>query len=166
MDSRRFVVARVMLAFRAMRGVALLALVAGCAYQPGSFDAWGHDFAGRRSTVGCLDLSILRRGDHTVNPVLAYEFGNRCDRPVTVDLQAVAVVAKATGGDAPMIPYDPHHEIRALPLDGHSTGSEAIEYRMTADAGTRLSVCVDAASVVDATTSDWQCFDEPSSVTR
>jgi hypothetical protein len=166
MKSRRFAVARVMLAFGAMQGAALLAIVAGCAYQPGSFDTWGHDFAGRRSTVGCVDLSILRRGDHAANPVLAYDFGNRCDRPVTVDLQAVAVVAKATGGDAPMIPYDPDHEIRALPLDGRSAGSEAIEYRMTADAGVRLSVCVDAATVVDTTTSNWQCFDEPSGVPR
>jgi hypothetical protein len=80
---------------------------------------------------------------------------------VTIDLETVAVVAKTTRGDAVMLPYDPHYEIHALPLDGRSVGSETIEYRMTADAGPMLSICVDAASVVDPTTSNWQCFDQP-----
>ena len=114
-----------MLDSSAMRGAVMLA-IAGCAYQPGSFDTWGHDFSGRRSTVGCVDLAIARR-DHVAGPVLAYDFGNRCDAPVTIDLRAIAVVAKTARGDAPMVPYDPGNEIRALPLDGRSAGFERFD---------------------------------------
>jgi hypothetical protein len=149
-----------------MRGVCLLAMSAGCAYRAGSFGAWGHDFPGRRTTIGCLDLAIERRADNPTGPVLAYDFGNRCDGPLLIDLHTTSVVARTAHGDLVMLPYDPERKIRALPLDGRSVGSEAIEYR-TDLAGTELTaICVDAASVVGIMTPDWQCFAQPSQITE
>jgi len=145
-----------------MRRVLLFATVTGCAYRAGSFGAWNHDFAGRRTTVGCLDLAIERRADHPTGQVLAYDFGNRCDEPLTVDLKTASVVARTTQDDIAMLPYDPAHEIRPLPLDGGSVGAEAIEYRMDRAGGPLVAICVDAASVLGQTVSDWQCFAEPS----
>jgi len=147
-----------------MRSALLLATLVGCAYRAGSFAAWGHDFPGRRTTVGCLDLSIERRADAPTGPVLAYDLGNRCDRPVTIDLETTSVVARTARGDLAMVPYDPDHELRALPLDGRSVGAEAIEYRLASEPAAVASVCVDASSVVASLTPDWQCFDSRPSV--
>jgi len=137
----------------------LLAVVAGCAYRAGSFESWGHDFAGRQTTVGCLDLAIEPRLETASGPVLAYDFGNRCDRPVVLDLGSTSVIAKTGGGNLAMVPIDPRHEIRALPLDARSVGAEAIAYRIDPPAAGVTAVCVDAASVVGDTPPDWQCFD-------
>lgn len=144
-----------------MRGTWLLAILVGCAYRAGSFASWGHDFDGRRTTVGCIDLSIDRRADHFGAPVLAYDFGNRCDQPVVIDLETTLVVAKTTQGDVPMVPFDPDREIRSLPVDGRSVGAEAIEYRTAVEGANVLAICVDAGSVVGISTPDWQCFDRP-----
>lgn len=75
-----------------MRAIALLWLV-GCSYGPGSF-AWpGQHFPGERATVGCLDIAVLRRPDMTEgemrSAVLEYQFGNRCNHHVVVDLVRV-----------------------------------------------------------------------------
>ncbi|HEX8115424.1 MAG TPA: hypothetical protein VF516_47180, partial [Kofleriaceae bacterium] len=97
----------------------------GCAYQPGSFAHAPHDFVGQRVTVGCLDVAVERRTDLSVgpalDPVLGYQFGNRCDHPALVDLGAVAVIGRnPAGADVALRPYDPRHELRPVALDGRS----------------------------------------------
>lgn len=121
--------------------------VAGCAYHGGSFADGAHTFPGRRATVGCLDLSIDRRAgvERGGATVLEYQFGNRCDRAITIDLARAAVVARtAEGATHVLAPYDPNGEMRALPLDGRRAGGEAIAYPI-AQLGAEL--CVDAASL-------------------
>ena len=103
----------------------LVIVVAACGYRAGSFALGRSDVAGARATYGCVDVDVSRRADHPGGPVLAYEFGNGCDHAVSVDLAAIPVVAR----DGDLQPYDPDRELRALPLDGRSTGGEAIEYR-------------------------------------
>lgn len=139
-----------------MRALVLLA-VAGCAYKPGSFTHFRQEFPGQRTTVGCIDVAIERRPDLTSGgTVLAYEFGNRCDRPATIDLANAKVLAQTFGGQRMELhPYDPNDEIRSLRIDGRTAGAEAIAY----PANERLAqVCVDAASIAGEFQSRWLCF--------
>lgn len=128
----------------------------GCAYQPGSFSYAPKTFTGQRVSVGCLDLAIERRADLEIGPVLAYQFANRCDRPMTIDLGAVAVVGRnPQGTDVTLRPYDPKGEIQPVALDGRNIGSEALAY--PADRA-MLEVCVDAATLSGAAGPRWLCF--------
>jgi hypothetical protein len=146
-----------MLAQTPMRAHWSLAALVACAYRPGSFSAWGHEFAGQRATLGCLDVAIERRTDSVTGSVLAYDLANRCDHALVVNLHDVSVVAKTTDGEVAMIPYDPEHELRAKALDGRSVGAETIEYRLERDAQL-LAVCVDTASLIVRATPRWECF--------
>jgi len=139
-----------------MRGVWLAAALVGCAYRAGSFSAWGHEFAGQRATLGCLDLAIDRRADGPLGAVVAYDLGNRCDHAIRVDLSEAAVVGRTGSGDVRLAPYDPMHELRAFWLDGRTVGRETIEYRSEEPIAAR-DLCVDAGSVVE-TGPYWQCF--------
>jgi hypothetical protein len=143
-----------------MRSAWLLATLAGCAYRASSFDAWGHEFRGVRTSVGCLDLAIEWRAEPVAESVLDYDFGNRCDRPVVVDLLTPTVVGKTAGDDVAMVPYDPLHELLPLPLDGRSLGTEAIEYRTTAATDVH-AICVDAAAVASSASPAWLCVARP-----
>lgn len=135
-----------------------LGLLVGCAYQPGSFHyrgatAWD---TGQRATVGCLDIAVARRADRDASAVVDYRFGNRCTRPVAVDLARVAVVARyADGTEAALEPYDPKRELRPTPLDGRLAGGEALAYPSARGA---TQICVDAASLVHADQPHWMCF--------
>jgi hypothetical protein len=138
-------------------------LVAGCAsYSPGAFHAatgqntaW---YVGKKATIGCLDVAIDRRADYDGHAVVDYRFGNRCIRPVDVDLARVAVVGKLAGGtEVALAPYDPRLEIRAVRLDGRLAGGEAIAYP-TPEPVARI--CVDAASLVHQQPAQWMCFGE------
>lgn len=140
-----------------MRAAVLSVALTACAYSPGSFSHFRQDFPGQRTTVGCIDLSVERRPDLTSGgTVLAYEFGNRCDRPATIDLANVAVKARTyTGKDLDLTPYDPEWQIRPLQIDGRIAGAEAIAY----PADERLAeVCVDVASLTHQTPARWLCF--------
>jgi hypothetical protein len=140
-----------------MRAAVLSVALTACAYSPGSFRHFRHDFPGQRTTVGCLDLAIERRPDLTTGgTVLAYEFGNRCDHPAVVDLASVEVVGRTVGGDeVKLAPYDPEREMRALAIDGRAAGQEAIAYpSMVALA----EVCVNAATVTHQGSPSWLCF--------
>ena len=139
-----------------MRAVVVVVGLAGCAYHPGSFYAPQASFAGRHATAGCLDLAIDRRVDmDPQTAVLAYSFGNRCARPAVVDLAHAAVVGRTmSGAEVTLAPYDPHHEIRVVELDGRSAAQEAIAY--PAEDGL-AQLCVDAGSVAHAP-SQWLCF--------
>ncbi|HEY0195808.1 MAG TPA: hypothetical protein VGC42_32060, partial [Kofleriaceae bacterium] len=86
--------------------------VAGCAYQPGSFDYAVHRFPGERVTVGCFDVAVERRADAPVGPVLGFDVANRCDHPQQLDFAALIVVGRdAAGHDVALAPYDPRHEL-------------------------------------------------------
>lgn len=140
-----------------MRAAVLSVALIGCAYRPGSFSHFRQDFPGQRTTVGCIDLAVERRPDLTSGgAVLAYEFGNRCDRPATIDLANVRVKARTySGTDLDLVAYDPDWQLRPLEIDGRAAGKEAIAY----PADERLAeVCVDIASVVQQGPARWLCF--------
>src|SRR5262245_15924812 len=100
-----------------MRIALLSCALIGCAYKPGSF-VWGtNEFPGQRATVGCLDVSVERRTDFPIGPVLGYQFANRCDHPTTVDLGSIAVIGRDTGGaEVALRAYDPRSELRPVTL--------------------------------------------------
>lgn len=136
---------------------ALALAVAGCAYQPGSFVRDTQPFPGVHATISCLDIGIDRRPDLELGQaVLAYAFGNRCDHAAVVDLADVAVVARDAAGHAVALrAFDPRHQLEALPLDGRSTGEEAIAYFGVAPGA---DVCVDTASIAHESPPQWRCF--------
>jgi len=139
-----------------MRAIWLLGAMAGCAYRAGSFSASGHEFAGQRATLGCLDLAIDRRPDAPLGAVLAYDLGNRCDHAIRIDLSAAAVVGRTSIGDTRLAPYDPLRELHPMALDGRAVGRETIEYRSEEPIAAR-DVCVDAGGLI-AAAPYWQCF--------
>src|SRR5690606_3122588 len=113
-------------------------------------------------TVGCLDLAIERQPDHGSSAVLGYTFGNRCDRPATVDLAWVHVIGlTAEGAEIALTPYDPAGELRALKIDGRLVGREAIAYPAPAPLG---QVCVDVASIAQHKPARWLCFGSHESI--
>src|SRR5574338_95138 len=82
-----------------MRSAVLSVALAGCAYSPGSFSHFAQGFPGQRTTVGCIDLAVERRPDTPGgSAVLAYDFGNRCDHPATIDFSQVKVRARTYDG--------------------------------------------------------------------
>jgi hypothetical protein len=140
-----------------MRAAVLSVALIGCAYSPGSFSHFRQDFPGQRTTVGCIDLSVERRPDLTSGgTVLAYEFGNRCDRPATVDFTQAAVRGRTfSGKDIDLVAYDPEWQMRPLAIDGRTAGKEAIAY----PSDERLAqVCVDVASITREAPQRWLCF--------
>jgi hypothetical protein len=139
--------------------VALVCALVGCAYQPGSFAHAQHDFVGQRITVGCIDVAVERRADASIGPVLGYQFGNRCDQPVLIDLGAVAVIGRdPQGADVALRPYDPQREIRPAEIDGRGVGAEALAY---ASDRPLSEVCADAAALAHAVPPRWLCFGAP-----
>ncbi|MGE0868573.1 MAG: hypothetical protein AB7P03_08425 [Kofleriaceae bacterium] len=139
-------------------GWCVLAGSSGCAYQPGSFVASGQPFVGMHMTVECLDVAIDRRDDIAQSPVLAFEFGNRCDRPATVDFASVVVIGRgADGHEHRLTPYDPGHEIAALAVDGRRWGTEVIAYRGPDVRSQIDQVCVDVASLTQQAPARWLC---------
>ena len=142
-----------------MRAAVLSVALIGCAYSPGSFSHFRHGFPGQRTTVGCLDLSVERRPDLIGGgTVLGYNFGNRCDRPATVDLSRVSVVGRTwEGQEVTLYAFDPNAQLRELQLDGRAAGFEAIAY--PADEKMKFSeICVDVATVAHTSPAQWLCF--------
>lgn len=88
--------------------------------------------------------------------MLAYAFGNRCDKPATIDLARTSVVGRTFDGqELELRAFDPNAEIRELRIDGRTSGAEAIAY----PADTRFAeVCVDAASIAHVAPARWLCF--------
>jgi hypothetical protein len=127
---------------------ASLGLVAACGYRGGSFRGPDGPFPGERAAVGCLDVAVAPHADVDASgPVLAYEFGNRCDHPTTVDLAAVRVRARTVDGrEIELAPYDPLGELRVAQLDARKTGREVIEYR-AAVAGSIALACAELSGI-------------------
>jgi len=132
-------------------------LLASCAYQPSSFSSERDPFRGQRATADCLDVAVERQHAATAGAtVLAYGFGNRCDRPVIVDLASANVIGRRTDGSSVVLrPYDPRREIKPLWLDGRSMGREALAYETGTDF---VDICVDVGSIARAQVSPWLCF--------
>ncbi len=143
-----------------MRALLIVGLASGCTYTAGSFAHGVRVFTGEKATIGCLDLAVERRDDHDKSAVLAYKFGNRCDRPTTVDLANAVVIGRdAEGGEHRLRPFDPRGEIRPLPVDARLVGGEAIAYTAEDDVGAELvQVCVDAATIAGGQREHWMCF--------
>ncbi len=123
----------------------LVVLVAACAYRGGTGDVYAK-LPGTHVAFPCVELAISQVRDAVARqPVIQYAFGNRCDHRVMIDFTALRVVANdATGREVPLVPYDPRHELRPLPLPGGFAGGERIEY--DAPGGERIElaqVCVD-----------------------
>lgn len=136
---------------------ALVALVvAGCAYQPGSFRYMTEHFDGQITTIDCLDIAVDRQPDLVSGAaVVRYMFGNRCDHPAIVDLASAAVVGRTTDEQQlALAAYDPRHELAVLRIDGRAFGREAIAYPAQTPLGV---ICVDAASIAHAGTVQWLC---------
>jgi len=139
-----------------MRVFALGLAAAGCGYHAGSFAGPSGPFVGFASTVGCLDITVARKPDSDLGPVLAFDFGNRCARPIVVDFQHARV--EAVTGDGRRIalaPYDPDGDIVAERLDAQLWGHEAIAY----DAGEPApQVCIDLATIAHVAGTQWKCL--------
>ena len=145
-------------------GGALLPLgLAGCmAYSPGSFRRSGEAFEGQLLTLDCLDLGVASQHDPVApGPVVAYQFGNRCDHSIRVDLGAIHATGRTPAGEeVALVPYDPYGEIRPLRLEAHSYGRERLEYRKARDFGVALvQVCVDVGGMTDSGAGNRVCFD-------
>lgn len=114
-----------------MRAAILASLLAvgACSYRAGSFANYHGGFPGTPMTVGCLDVAIdQHRSERGVT--LLFNFGNRCDRGVVVDLVSVRVTARDSRAQAiALVPYDPRAEIVRAPIDARMWGRETIEYR-------------------------------------
>src|SRR5579862_7594757 len=115
-----------------MRLFVSAAMLAGCAYQSGSWSSELQPFPGLRTTIDCVDLSIDRRPDlPRGDVVLAYAFGNGCDHPATIDLATAVVVGSTRDGAVQLAAYDPGGELQSLELDGRAVGHETISYPRT-----------------------------------
>jgi hypothetical protein len=141
-----------------MRTLVLVLVAGGCSYSPGSYSYFGKSFPGERVTVGCLDISVHRRADFDGKAVLDYQFGNRCDESVLVDLVRVPVVGRTVAGDeVTLAPFDPGLEMMALRLGARQAGGEAIAYPYPAQP--LAQICSDVAAIyADATEKRWVCF--------
>lgn len=133
-------------------GPPLLALAACSPYRPGSFQR-GATPTTAVVNLGCLDVAADSAPDPVAAwPVLDLRFGNRCDRPVPVDLRRLSVVGQTAGGQqVALVPYDPGQVLRALPLEARTWGTERLHYRDRRDlapvAADVIAVCVDLAGL-------------------
>ncbi|MBA3819377.1 MAG: hypothetical protein H0X17_10835 [Deltaproteobacteria bacterium] len=147
-----------------MRMAVLCCALVGCTYKPGSFAYPAKRFPGERATVGCLDVSVERRANLESKAVLAYQFGNRCDRPVSIDLGRATVIGRTIDGtEVKLAPYDPALEIEALRLDARLVGGEALAYP---SAQPLAQVCVDVSTIAGDAPSHWMCFGAGGAIAR
>lgn len=147
-----------------MRIAWITCVLAGCAYQSGSFTR-PIDYApsraagpwpGQHATVDCMDVAVTRRADRSVGPVLGFQFGNRCDHPTTLDFAAATVVGRgANGSERVLTPYDPDRVLHPATLDVRRAGHESLAYVAVR---TELQICVDVAGLVQRTPARWLCF--------
>lgn len=102
---------------------------------------------------GCLDVAAAVSDDAVAAwPVIDVQFGNRCDRPVPVDLRTIGVFGHTrTGRAVALVPYDPRGELAALPLEARTAGRERLQYRDRRDLGVVgddvVDVCLDLAGL-------------------
>ncbi|HVV85723.1 MAG TPA: hypothetical protein VHE35_21840, partial [Kofleriaceae bacterium] len=103
--------------------------------------------------AGCLDVAAAVTSDAIAAwPVVDLRFGNRCDRPVPVDLRASDAYGHTRDGAVVrLVPYDPRAELRALPLEARSSGGDQLQYRDPRDLGVVggevVDLCLDLAGL-------------------
>jgi hypothetical protein len=153
-------------AMPSLYGVGVVAVLAGCAYKPGSFRAPLHPgIEGERATAGCLDVVVSpETRAEAEGEVVQVFFANRCDRPTVVDFPALRATGRdAAGNERSLAIYDPQHELRPLVLEARITGREIIElhpttYSSPPERGLALdSVCLDAGSLARSD-ARWVCL--------
>ncbi|MBL8627963.1 MAG: hypothetical protein JNK64_42145 [Myxococcales bacterium] len=132
--------------------IVALGLAACATYSPGSFAARGESFTGELATVGCLDVAVAGTRDAVApGPIVDFQFGNRCDHAVHVDLAAVRATGRTTSGEEiALVAYDPYREISRQKLEARGFGRERLEYRSARDFGTDIAlVCVDVGAITE-----------------
>jgi hypothetical protein len=138
----------------------ILFLVAGCAYQPGSFTSAGVTFTGQTATIGCIDLAATSVLDNrATGPVVRYAFGNRCDHNATLDLMSIRAVGHDTTGQTHELAlFDPNREVKPAKLDARFAGTEQLAY-LDPDLTQFSSVCVDVGGIDPSVPKreDWLC---------
>lgn len=145
-------------AFRAIP-VVLALLASGCGSTYERLDAEALARQHPWATVvrlGCLDLGVhLAR--HPSVPrgftVVQYELGNRCDRPLRIDLSAVRVRARYPDGvEVALDRHDPRREVRPATLELRSRAFEALAYSPPAPQSVEAPVvCLTLGGVIEAT---------------
>lgn len=130
----------------------------GCAYRAGSYENGSGVFPGTRTTAGCLDLAVaVVPHAPKPGPVLQFNFGNRCTRPVPLDFTALRVIARDdTGFERPLVPFDPRGELRPLMLEAALSAREMIEFRDPYGvyfSNATSTICVDLGGITPDTSS-------------
>jgi hypothetical protein len=101
-------------------------------YRPGTLTEAGDDASGGGRRLGCIDLRAKRVLDAYVAPgsvVVAFHFGNGCDRSVRLDLGSVRVTAHfADGSQEQLALYDPASEVQVGTLDARDQGRETLQF--------------------------------------
>ncbi|MGA2447954.1 MAG: hypothetical protein ABTD50_04675 [Polyangiaceae bacterium] len=124
-------------------------------YRPGTLVEAPDEASGGGRKLGCLEIRAERVADEAVpasSAVLAFTFGNACDRPVRIALQNARVVARRdTENDAPrenLTLYDPASEAKSLSLDGRDQAREVLQFDSAARGSPAQGiVCVDLSGV-------------------
>jgi hypothetical protein len=133
----------------------------GCVtYSPGSFAVRGEGFTGELATVGCLDLAVAGTRDAVApGPIVDFQFGNRCDHAVHVDLARVRATGRTRSGEeVALVAYDPYAEITRQKLEARGFGRERLEYRSARDFGTDVTrVCVEVGDITEGGTAAELC---------
>jgi hypothetical protein len=84
--------------------------------------------------------------------------GNGCDHAVDVDLGAIPVMGyDDEGRETALVPFDPQHELGALPLDGRRFAEEAIEYRSAVVLAPTNLVCAQPGGAIGTAAEEWLC---------
>ena len=153
--------------------ILLVLIVAGCGATYERLDtealARRHPWAAVAHR-GCLDLGVhLTR--HPSVPgrftVVRYELGNRCDRPLRLDLSAVRARARyADGVELTLARHDPRREVVPATLEHRSRAVEVLAYAPAIPRdGAPAVVCLTLDGVLrdaSAATTPWtQCLTVP-----
>ena len=156
---------RACLARGALAGALISALVGCAAYRPGNLQRLAP--AGTHVVeTGCLDVAARVTDDAVAAwPVVDLQFGNRCDRPVPVDLRAIAAFGHTRGGVVVnLVAHDPLAELRSLPLEARSRGGELLQYRDRRDLAVVgpdvIDVCLELGALGGAAP-QVRCFPRP-----
>ena len=99
--------------------------------------------------LGCLDVRVTPANEFAFDlsePVLRFEFGNRCDRPVAVDFRTLRARTRYSDGNEYLLnPIDPHGEIHLGHLDVSAQSWETIAFGESPSQRPPAWVCVDVS---------------------
>lgn len=143
-----------------MSRIAVVVLVAACAYKQGSFHMAGvGSHPPERVQLGCLDLGIGldHYDDKPASPALRIGLGNGCDERIRVNLASLVVRGRDhAGNEVALAPVDagwlgPRH------LGARWWAREIIHYAPATPVALR-EVCVDVARVHTTDVAEhWLC---------